>query len=191
MKKNLNIALIGYGKMGREIEKHASAQGHAIHVIIDREEDWKTKEASLKQSDVAIEFTAPQSAPANIERCFSLGVPVVCGTTGWHEELPRIARLCGQKGGTLLHASNFSLGVNIFFELNRKLAAMLAPFDNYLVSMSETHHIQKADAPSGTAVTLAQDIVGMPFQRTEKLGTLRKKSQREDDCPLKLCAWRM
>ena len=182
MKKHLNIALIGYGKMGHEIKKHAPARGHAITVILDREEDWQANETSLKQADVAIEFTAPQSAPANIERCFKLGIPVVCGTTGWHDQLPRIADLCLQMNGTLMHASNFSLGVNIFFELNRKLAAMMATFDNYRVSMSETHHTQKLDAPSGTAVSLAEDIIRA--HPGIKSWVLQEEKQKDDQLPV-------
>lgn len=159
MEKKINIALIGYGKMGHEIEKMARARGHHIQVIIDREEDWATHQQGLREADVAIEFTTPTSAPENIIRCFQAGIPVVSGTTGWQDQLPRLQEMCLQTNGTLFHASNFSLGVNLFFELNRKLAEMMAGYEDYTPRLNEIHHLQKLDAPSGTAVSLANDLV--------------------------------
>ncbi|MFO7978885.1 MAG: 4-hydroxy-tetrahydrodipicolinate reductase [Bacteroidales bacterium] len=161
MDRKINIALIGYGKMGQEIEKMAVARGHHIQVIIDREEDWIDYQPSLSKAEVAIEFTTPTSAPANIERCFKAGIPVVTGTTGWHSQLPHLEQACRQYDGTLFHASNFSLGVNLFFELNRKLAELMAGYKEYSPRLNEIHHLQKLDAPSGTAVSLANDLVAI------------------------------
>lgn len=159
MEKKIKIALIGYGRMGHEIEKLALSQGHRVVAIIDHEDHWQQQQHALLQADVAIEFTTPQTAAANLERCFRAGVPVVCGTTGWHNQLPQIEESCRQQQATLLHASNFSLGVNIFFALNRKLAQMISSFDEYVAGIREIHHTRKLDAPSGTAVSLANDII--------------------------------
>lgn len=158
MNKKIKIALIGYGTMGHEIEKIALSQGHTIVAIIDNAQDWKTRLNDFKLADVAMEFTTPDTAYANIEKCFSLGIPVVSGTTGW-SGLSRIKETCVKFDGTLFHASNFSLGVNIYFELNRKLARILSSFEDYVPHITETHHIRKLDSPSGTAVVLANDIV--------------------------------
>ncbi len=159
MEKRLNIALIGYGKMGKTIEKLALARQHKIKAVIDSESDWKSRKEQLAACDVAIEFTTPAAAPANISRCFDLDVPVVTGTTGWLNELPAIVNLCRQKKRCLFHASNFSIGVNLFFELNLRLATMLADMKGYSPRIVESHHTQKLDAPSGTAITLANDII--------------------------------
>lgn len=155
----LNIAIIGYGKMGREVEKLALDRGHHIAVIIDNEKDWQGKVRLLKQADVAIEFTAPGLAAENIKKCFAAGIPVVCGTTGWYEHLPGIAHACHANGHALFYAPNFSIGVNIFFELNSCLSRLMAPLRQYKASISETHHVHKADKPSGTAIRLASDII--------------------------------
>lgn len=159
MKKKLNIALIGYGKMGKTIEKLALARQHKIKAIIDNESHWRSRKEQLAACDVAIEFTTPEAAPGNISRCFDLDVPVVTGTTGWLNELPAIVRLCKQKKCCLFHASNFSIGVNFFFELNLRLGTMLAEMKGYTPRIVESHHTQKLDAPSGTAITLANDII--------------------------------
>ena len=159
MDKQLKIVIIGYGRMGRGIEKLARERGHSIHAIIDNESDWSKYDAIIEDADVAIEFTTPDTAPGNIERCFDKGIAVVSGTTAWHEHLPRIIDLCQEKNQTLFHAPNFSIGVNIFFEINRKLAALMAGIPTYGVRLSEIHHTQKLDAPSGTAVALANDIL--------------------------------
>ncbi len=159
MGKKLKIAIIGYGKMGKEIEKLVLEKGHDITAIIDNERHWDELRQMLKVSDVAIEFTTPATAPANIERCFEAETPVVCGTTGWLDQLPRLRDLCLEKNQTLFYASNFSIGVNIFFEINRRLAGFLKDYQDYIPGICETHHIQKLDAPSGTAVSLANDIL--------------------------------
>ncbi|GAL75753.1 4-hydroxy-tetrahydrodipicolinate reductase [Nonlabens ulvanivorans] len=164
----MKIALLGYGKMGGQtIERVALERGHDVVTRIGRNDSIE----DIQKADVVIEFTAPDSAVSNIKFCADMGLPVVCGTTGWNEELQEVTDYINSKNGTLVHASNFSLGVNLFFELNRKLAAMMAPYEEYRISMEEIHHTEKKDAPSGTAVTLAQGI--SEFTRLNKwhLGT--------------------
>lgn len=155
----MKIALIGYGKMGKTIERFAIDRGHEIVSIIDIEniEDFDSEE--FKSADVAIEFTAPQVAVRNIHSSFKAGVPVVCGTTGWAEHLPHIKKEIEQHGYTLFWASNYSLGVNIFAAANKYLAKLMNNFPAYNVEMTELHHTQKLDAPSGTAITLAEGIL--------------------------------
>lgn len=155
----MKIALLGYGKMGHEIEKAAIELGHSIGVVIDNESDWTEKAALLKDCDVAIEFSIPSIAVENMRRCFGLQVPVVVGTTGWYNQLQMITEICNSSNGTLFYASNFSLGVNIFFEINRRLASLLEAYPMYSPAMIEIHHTQKLDSPSGTAITLANDII--------------------------------
>lgn len=155
----LNIALIGYGKMGKAIEQIALQRGHHISLIIDNESEWEAASAKLQNCDVAIEFSTPESAAENIDRCFDAKTPVVSGTTGWLHELPAITQLCHKKNSCLFYASNFSIGVNFFFELNRKLAGLLANMNGYKARIIETHHTEKLDAPSGTAISLANDII--------------------------------
>lgn len=159
MEKKINLAIIGYGKMGREVERLALERGHQVVARIDNDMQWETHRQTLQTADAAIEFTAPAQAPANIEKCFGMGIPVVCGTTGWQHELPRVTRLCHEMGQALFHSPNFSIGVNIFFDINRRLASLMRDMQGYRPGISETHHIQKLDAPSGTAVALANDIL--------------------------------
>lgn len=155
----MKIALLGYGKMGKAIEEIAIQKGHNIVLRIhDQNLDELTKE-NLQKADVAIEFTSPQSAVHNILLCFGAGVPVVCGTTGWLAQMDMVQQNCKELNGTFLYASNFSIGVNIFFELNKKLAELMKHQLNYNVSMEEIHHTEKKDAPSGTAITLAEEII--------------------------------
>lgn len=155
----MNIALLGYGKMGKTIEEIALQKGHNIVLRIhDQNLEELTKE-NLQKADVAIEFTNPQSAVNNILLCFDAGTAVVCGTTGWLSEMDLIHKKCEEKDGTFLYASNFSIGVNIFFELNKKLAALMIGQTNYNISLEEIHHTEKKDAPSGTAITLAEQII--------------------------------
>lgn len=155
----MKIALSGYGKMGREVEKAALEAGHAIGVVIDNEKDWAEKKALLAGCDVAIEFSAPSVVVGNIGRCLETGIPVIVGTTGWYEKLAEVVDACESKNGSLFYATNFSIGVNLFFEINRKLAALLANYPSYRPSITETHHLQKLDSPSGTAISLANDVV--------------------------------
>lgn len=155
----MKIALIGYGKMGHEIEKIARSRGHEIVSIVDMGEESKFDSAEFKSADVAIEFTSPQSALANFRRCFAAHVPVVAGTTGWLEHLDEVKQACEKEGQTFFYASNFSIGVNIFFALNKYLAKIMNQYPAYGVKMEEVHHIHKLDAPSGTAITLAEGII--------------------------------
>ena len=157
----MKIALIGYGKMGKEIEQKAMERGHDILFKFDIENASDFTVENLKKVDVAIEFTQPDSAYANYMKCFEAGAKVVSGTTGWLERLSDIKDLCKTEGKTFFYASNFSLGVNILFKLNKQLAEIMNQFSGYTVSITETHHSQKKDAPSGTAVTLAQDIISL------------------------------
>ena len=155
----MKIALIGYGKMGKEIEKIALDRGHEIVLKIDITNPEDLTIANLEKADVAIEFTTPHSATANYELCFEAGIPVVSGTTGWLEKQAEVYELCKNMNGTFFYTSNFSLGVNIFFALNKKLAELMASHGEYKVEMKEIHHTQKLDAPSGTAITLAEGII--------------------------------
>ncbi len=145
--------------MGKEIEKIALDRGHEIVLKIDISNPEELTVANLRKADVAIEFTTPDSAIANHKLCFEAGIPVVSGTTGWLGHFPKVQEWCKAMNGTFFYASNFSLGVNLFFVLNKKLAELMAPHKEYLVEMKEIHHTQKLDAPSGTAITLAEGIM--------------------------------
>jgi len=153
--KTMKIALLGYGKMGKEIEKIALSRGHEI---VLKKTSNNTFE-NLEQADVAIDFSLPSTAVENISACLNANVPVICGTTGWLDHYNEMVTLCQVKDGAFLYASNFSVGVNIFFELNNQLAKLMAKLNNYNVSMEEIHHTQKLDAPSGTAISLANGII--------------------------------
>lgn len=155
----MNIALIGYGKMGQTIGSIAQERGHTIVCKIDHDNQEDFTKENLQKADVAIEFTGPHSAVKNLKRCIAFGVPTVCGSTGWLEELPLIEAEVKTSGGTFLYASNFSLGVNIFFELNKLLAKLLGNQKEYEVNITEIHHTAKKDAPSGTAITLAEQVL--------------------------------
>ncbi len=159
MQEKLKVALIGYGKMGKAVERMLRSRQHDITTIIDHEDEWAGQREKLAASDAAIEFTTPEAAPDNIMRCFELDVPIVTGTTGWLNKMPDVMNCCHEHKRTLFYASNFSIGVNIFFELNAQLAGMLAQAKGYKPAITETHHTQKLDAPSGTAITLAKDII--------------------------------
>ena len=151
----MKIALLGYGKMGKVIERIALERGHEI---VLRKSSTTTYDG-LENADVAIDFSVPSSAVANISECLQNTIPVVSGTTGWLEEYSKIIALCEEKKGAFIYGSNFSLGVNLFFELNDYLAKMMSKFNQYSVSMEEIHHTQKLDAPSGTAISLAKGII--------------------------------
>ena len=155
----MKIALIGYGKMGKEIEKIALERGHQIVSIIDIDSIANFDSEAFKSADVAIEFSQPTSAFENYKKCFSAGVPVVSGTTGWLEHLNEIKDVCLKEGKTFFYASNYSIGVNIFFAINKHLARIMNQFPTYDVSMKEVHHIHKLDSPSGTGITLAEGIL--------------------------------
>lgn len=155
----MKIALIGYGKMGKAIEKIALSRGHEIVCKIDIDNQDDMDSPLFASADVAIEFTTPATAVANYKRAFAQGVPVVSGSTGWLESMPEIKAMCDRGKATFFWTSNFSLGVNIFFAVNRYLAAMMSGFPQYHPSMTEIHHIHKLDHPSGTAITLAEGII--------------------------------
>jgi 4-hydroxy-tetrahydrodipicolinate reductase len=173
----MKIALIGYGKMGKEIEQIAISRGHQIGLIIDQNNQNDLSLENLKNIDVAIEFTNPDSAFANYQKCFEANVPVVSGTTGWLNQLNSIKESCNNGQG-FFYASNFSLGVNLFFELNKKLAQLMAPFSDYNVDMEEIHHIHKLDSPSGTALTLAEGILE---NHPKKEKWIEATSMKEDE----------
>ena len=153
------IALIGYGKMGKTIEAIALKRGHSVNLKIDIDSQAAFTKENLQQCDVAIEFTGTHSAKENILTCLNAGVPIVSGSTGWLKDWDEVENYCKEKNGSFLYASNFSVGVNIFFELNKKLAQLMNGHQDYDISMEEIHHTQKKDAPSGTAITLAEQII--------------------------------
>jgi len=153
----MNIALIGYGKMGKAIEKIAIEKGHKITAIVDSKNPIELM--NINNIDVAIEFTRPELARKHMIFCLEKGLPIVVGTTAWKEDLPAITELVNKQNGSLVHASNFSIGVNLFFEMNKKLAKIMEAHPAYKLEMTEIHHTQKLDKPSGTAVTLAEEII--------------------------------
>ena len=155
----MKIALIGYGKMGKAIESIALNKGHEIVLKIDIQNNNDFTEAALQKADVAIEFTGPHSAYENIKKCIAWGVPVVSGSTGWLDKWNEVKDLCEVNNGTLIYSSNYSIGVNLFFELNKQLAQLMQPYNSYDVSMTEVHHTEKKDAPSGTAISIAEQIL--------------------------------
>lgn len=156
----MKIALIGYGKMGKAIEQVASKKGHEIVLKISEENLGDFTTANLSKADVAIEFTEPHAAFENVLKCFEANVPVVCGTTGWYQQLEEAKKICAEKNHSFFHATNFSIGVNLFFALSEQMAKMAERFPVYNdISITETHHTQKKDAPSGTAVTIADEMV--------------------------------
>jgi 4-hydroxy-tetrahydrodipicolinate reductase len=155
----MKIALIGYGKMGRAIERIAVTRGHEIVLKIDLDNAADMTRENLAKADVGIEFTGPESAASNLFKCAASGIPVVCGSTGWLEKYPEVTKAFEKNGSAFIYASNFSIGVNIFFELNKKLASLMAPHPEYVIEMKEIHHTQKKDAPSGTAITLAEQVM--------------------------------
>jgi 4-hydroxy-tetrahydrodipicolinate reductase len=186
----MNIALIGYGKMGKAIEEIALERGHKIVLKINDENLGDFTKENTGKADVAIEFTSPHSAFDNIKKIIEYGVPVVCGSTGWTERIHEINDYCKEQNGSFLYASNFSVGVNIFFELNKKLAALMAPHAEYTISMEEIHHTQKKDAPSGTAITLAEQILEQVQRKTKWVNEQSSDtaelpiiSKREDPAP--------
>jgi 4-hydroxy-tetrahydrodipicolinate reductase len=155
----MKIALFGYGKMGKIIEQIAISRQHQIVLKIDRDNLHEATPENLQQADVIIEFTTPASAIENINRCFNAGVPVVVGTTGWYEHIDEVKKQCLEGNNTLMYGSNYSVGVNIFFHVNRVLAKVMNSYPYYDVQVEEIHHTQKLDAPSGTAITIAEGIL--------------------------------
>ncbi|MEI6434684.1 MAG: 4-hydroxy-tetrahydrodipicolinate reductase [Bacteroidota bacterium] len=186
----MKIALFGYGKMGQEIEKLAIKKGHEIVLIYDSLEDWDDNGNLLSEADVAIDFSSPISVVENIYHCFEAKIPIVVGTTGWLDDLDKVRQDCMAKHQSLFFAPNFSIGVNLFFNLNRYVAQLMSKWEDYSISIEETHHIHKQDAPSGTAIVLANDIIRYSerkekwvneiVENPEELGI---KSYRTDNVP--------
>ena len=180
----MKIALLGYGRMGKEIEKIALQRGHEIVIKSKSDSTYNILEA-----DVAIDFSVPTSAVNNISNCIENQVPVISGTTGWLENYDKMVDLCNEKNGAFIYASNFSLGVNIFFELNNQLAKMMNSLSDYNITMEEIHHTKKLDAPSGTAITLAEGIIENSSKSTWELDGKRSEeiipitSKRIGDVP--------
>ncbi len=186
----MRIALIGYGKMGKAIEEIALQRGHEIVLTIDQPNLHDFTKEKLSAADVAIEFTSPHSAVENIQKCIDYGIPVVCGSTGWTTQLDDMKKQCADKNGSFIYSSNYSVGVNIFFEVNKKLAALMSPHKEYEVILEETHHTQKKDAPSGTAISLAEQILGVVDRKKNWVNELSDNpedleiiSQRIDPAP--------
>ena len=172
----MKIALFGYGKMGKTIERLALERGYTIVAKIDE----GSLDDDFSMADVAVDFSIPTEAFHNITKCFNAGIPIVSGTTGWLEQFDEAVKLCKEKEGAFIYSSNYSLGVNLFFELNKKLAKMVAPFQEYKVSMEEIHHTQKLDAPSGTAITLAEGII----ENSSKNNWALDVTKNEDEIPI-------
>ncbi|MCW5915586.1 MAG: 4-hydroxy-tetrahydrodipicolinate reductase [Chitinophagaceae bacterium] len=185
----MKIALIGYGRMGKAIEEIALKRGHEIVMKITSANAHTLTKENLSHADVAIEFTKPETAFEHVHLCIETGLPVVCGTTGWLSRMEEIKQLCKETNGSFLYASNFSVGVNILFELNNRLAALMKNQDDYEVTIEETHHIHKKDAPSGTAITLAEGIIASGKKKSYTTeadhlpGALRITSIRKDEVP--------
>jgi 4-hydroxy-tetrahydrodipicolinate reductase len=186
----MNIALIGYGRMGHEIEAIAQGRGHNIGLIIDMDNLEDLCAEKLADIDVVIEFSTPDAAFGNISRCLEQGVPVVSGTTGWLKDYERAVEICKRKNTSFIHSSNFSIGVNILFRLNEELAKQMAGYTDYTVSIEEIHHTKKLDAPSGTAISLAQGIIGKHpgyenwcFEENKSENSIPIKSVREGIVP--------
>ena len=173
----MNIAIIGYGKMGHEIEKICRERGHNIVCTIDANEEANFDSDEFKSADVAIEFSSPESALNNYKLAFAANVPVVSGTTGWLDKIDVVKEACEKDGQTFFYASNFSLGVNILFAVNKYLANIMNDFPEYDVHVDETHHMHKLDAPSGTALTIAEGIL----QSLERKKQWKLDKQNSDD----------
>jgi len=169
----MKIALLGYGRMGKTIEKIALKRGHEIVLKIDKE----TIDYNLSNTDIAIDFSIPTAAFSNIQNCIKNNIPVISGTTGWLKKYDDIVNFCNQKNGAFIYASNFSLGVNIFFELNKNLAKMMRNLNQYTISLEEIHHTQKLDAPSGTAISLAEGIIKNTAKKSWTLGDTTNKNE--------------
>lgn len=175
----MKIALLGYGKMGKTIEEIAIDRGHKIVLKVD--EDIDSYDLTRLDADVAIDFSIPTAAFKNITTCFELGIPVVSGTTGWLDHYDKAVEICEKHDSAFLYASNFSIGVNLFFELNERLAAMMKNLEDYSVEVEEIHHIQKLDSPSGTAISLAQQIIA---NNPNKVGWQLDHAE-DDEIPIK------
>lgn len=186
----MKIALLGYGKMGKAIEKIALERGHEITLKIDSNNSNVLKSGCFKNTEVAIDFSTPSTAQANIEQALRSKTPIISGTTGWLEGLQSVNQLCVSENTAFLYASNFSLGVNLFFELNKNLAKLMSSHKDYNVAMTEIHHTQKLDAPSGTAISLAEQIIKESTQKNKwilnnanSINELKIEAIRENTVP--------
>ena len=186
----MRIALIGYGKMGKAIEEVALHRGHEIVLKIDQPTLYDLTKENMAKADAAIEFTSPHTAYENVKSCIEFGTPVVCGSTGWTERMEEMKKICTDKNGSFIYSSNYSVGVNIFFEVNKKLAALMAPHKDYEVILEETHHTEKKDAPSGTAISLAEQILELVQRKKQWVNEISDNpedleiiSQRIDPAP--------
>jgi 4-hydroxy-tetrahydrodipicolinate reductase len=186
----MKIALLGYGKMGREIEQQALAQKHEIVLIVDENNATTFSKEALAVADVAIEFSTPAAAVNNMLKCFEADVPIVVGTTGWLEKLDEVKAICTEKQQCLFYASNYSVGVNIFFEINRQLARIMNTQSQYDVALEEIHHTQKLDAPSGTALSLASDVLKNINRKTGWVCDLENKAETSKEEDLHILALR-
>jgi 4-hydroxy-tetrahydrodipicolinate reductase len=186
----MNIALIGYGRMGHVIEEIATKRGHKIKLTVDIENRSDLNGENLKGIDAAIEFSSPDAALSNISTCLRMKVPVVSGTTGWLKDYDKAAEICRKNGTSFIHSSNFSIGVNVLFRLNAELAAQMRRYSDYTASIEEIHHAKKLDAPSGTAITLAEGIKkqhpaynGWCFEKDRSDNLIPIRSVREGTVP--------
>ncbi len=173
----MNIAILGYGKMGKTIEKLAIAKGHTIVF----KSTSNSSEGVFTDADVAIEFSSPEVAVTNISKAFTAGIPIVCGTTGWLESWDEMIKLCEKRNGSFIYASNFSVGVNLFFSINEYAAKLMAAWKEYDVTVEEIHHLQKKDAPSGTAITIAEGILENSKKKDWKLKTSQLSAEAEEN----------
>ena len=160
----MKIVISGYGRMGKEVETIALKRGHQIIAKIDQPDEWDEFDAVQSQADVVIDFSQPEVVVNNLKRCFKAGIPVVTGTTGWDDQMAEVVQACTTQKGTLFYAPNFSIGVNIFFRANQQLAKLMDGAEGYSAMIDETHHIHKLDAPSGTAIKIADGIIGQNKQ---------------------------
>ena len=188
--EKLNIILIGYGRMGHEVEKAAKKRGHHIIMTVDQENQNDMNPGNLKKADVAIEFSLPDAAYNNIMTCLQAGLPVVSGTTGWLDKMPQVEDYCNQHNQAFFHAANFNIGVNLFFKLNEYFARIMNDYSNYDVEVEETHHVHKVDAPSGTAKKLADRLLqaidrkkNWKKEKAQSPEDLAVRSIREDEVP--------
>ncbi|MEG1076910.1 MAG: 4-hydroxy-tetrahydrodipicolinate reductase [Mucinivorans sp.] len=176
----MKVAIIGYGKMGHEIERVLTSRAHQIVLIVDKDNPEDLTVENLQKADVAIEFSAPTAAYDNILKCIEASTPIVCGTTAWLDKYHTVVEKCKAADGAFFYASNYSVGVNLFFAVNRQLAQMMSRFSQYDVTLSEVHHTAKKDAPSGTAITLAEGILAAGGLKKEwHLGTTTEPQQLE------------
>jgi 4-hydroxy-tetrahydrodipicolinate reductase len=174
----MNIVLLGYGKMGKEIEQIALQRGHTIILKVDKDNEAEATKENLAKADVAIEFSTPHTVVSNIRKCFAAKLPVVVGATGWYDQFEMIKNDCQQNNSSLFYATNFSVGVNLFWKATEQLAKLMNGFPEYDASMQEIHHIHKLDKPSGTAITTAEKL--MANQSEKKKWSLDKTGKKED-----------